>query len=164
MPGANQVALSACFWRSDALGLRGQPGHVAHGHSNRVEDISAHLWPVKRDYPNARYLEVGWGDHDAYRKDLTCWIAFKAAMWPTRSVLQLDAFEGSLDENSRGKYCVLNTCNTWVAKSTPDCRLPDHPSLLHDAGATAPELLHHRFAGLFPSRETAVEMINLFEA
>jgi len=138
------------------------------------KDVPEHLWPVKRDYPSARYLEVGWGDHDAYRKDLTCWIAFKAALWPTRSVLQLDAFAGSLDENfddprttiieiklsaagferlckfvgdthvldegchpialgddwyeSRGKYCVFNTCNTWIAKCLRAAGCPITPA------------------------------------
>lgn len=136
--------------------------------------VPENLWPVKRDYPHARYLEVGWGDDDAYRKDLTCWIAFKAAMWPTRSVLQLDAFAGSLDENfndprttiieiklseagferlckfigdthvldkqgrpialgddwyrARGKYCVFNTCNNWVAKGLRAAGCPITPA------------------------------------
>lgn len=138
------------------------------------KDVSEHLWPVTLDYPNARYLEVGWGDHDAYTKELTCWIAFKAAMWPTRSVLQLDGFAGSLDENfpdprttiiaitlsergferlckfigdthvldahgrpialgddwyrARGKYCVFNTCNTWVAKGLRAAGCPISPA------------------------------------
>lgn len=138
------------------------------------KDVPEHLWPVKRDYPNARYLEVGWGDDDAYRKELTCWITFKAAMLPTRSVLQLDGFAGSLDENftdprttiieiklseagfgrlckfigdthvlnkegrpvalgddwykARGKYCVFNTCNTWVAKALRSAGCPITPA------------------------------------
>jgi uncharacterized protein (TIGR02117 family) len=138
-----------------------------------AKDVPERLWAVKRDYPNARYLEVGWGDYDAYTKDLTCWITFKAAIWPTRSVLQLDGFAGSLDENfddprstiieiklsergferlckfigethvldehgraialgddwyeSRGRYCVLNTCNTWVAKALRSAGCPITP-------------------------------------
>ena len=138
------------------------------------KDVPERLWAVKRDYPTARYLEVGWGDHDAYTKDLTCWIAFKAAMWPTRSVLQLDGFAGTLIENfddpratiieiklseagferlckfigdthvldehghpialgddwyeSRGKYCVLKTCNTWVAKGLRSAGCPITPA------------------------------------
>jgi len=62
-------------------------------------DIPANLWPAKQDYPNARYLEVGWGDDDGYRKPLTPWIVFKALFWPTRSVLQMDGFTNSLAEN-----------------------------------------------------------------
>jgi uncharacterized protein (TIGR02117 family) len=62
-------------------------------------DIPVPLWPTKDDYPQARYLEVGWGDDDGYRKDLTFWIVLKGLFWPTRSVLQLDGFSKSLDEN-----------------------------------------------------------------
>jgi hypothetical protein len=62
-------------------------------------DIPVHLWLAKADYPKARYLEVGWGDDDGYRKDLTFWIVFKGLLWPTRSVLQLDGFDKTLDEN-----------------------------------------------------------------
>lgn len=62
-------------------------------------DVPETLWAVKNDYPKARYLEVGWGDDDGYRKDLTFWIVFKGLFWPTRSVLQLDGFDKSLGEN-----------------------------------------------------------------
>lgn len=41
-------------------------------------DIPPSLWPANHDYPNARYLEVGWGDDDGYRKDLTTGIV---ALW-----------------------------------------------------------------------------------
>lgn len=62
-------------------------------------DIPEPLWLAKHDYPKARYLEAGWGDDDGYRKDLTLWIVLKGLFWPTRSVLQLDGFDKSLDEN-----------------------------------------------------------------
>ena len=71
-------------------------------------DIPADLWPAKSDYPNARYLEVGWGDDDGYRKDLTSWIVFKALCWPTRSVLLLDGFTNSMAENFNGPgYTII---------------------------------------------------------
>lgn len=136
-------------------------------------DIPASLWPAKHDYPAAQYLEVGWGDDDGYRKDLTFWIVFKGLFWPTRSVLQLDGFDKSLDENfddpkstiievrlsaagferlcthisethaldsggkpialgddwyrARGKYCIFNTCNTWVASGLRKAGCPIVP-------------------------------------
>src|SRR5215510_9811267 len=44
---------------------------VSHGwHTGIVvkrDDVDAHLWPEKDDFPEALYLEVGWGDHDFYR-------------------------------------------------------------------------------------------------
>lgn len=136
-------------------------------------DIPDDLWPSKHDYPQARYLEIGWGDHDGYRKDLTPWIVFKALFWPTRSVLQLDGFTNSVAANfddprstiieiklsergfrrlcahiskthaldkagqpvrlgddwygARGKYCVFNTCNTWVARGLRAAGCPVTP-------------------------------------
>jgi len=136
-------------------------------------DIPGHLWPAKQDYPKARYLEAGWGDDDGYRKDLTPWIVLKGLFWPTRSVLQLDGFDKSLDENfdnpettiievklsepgfeqlgrhisdthvvdssgkpialgddwyrARGKYCIFNTCNTWVASGLRKAGCPITP-------------------------------------
>lgn len=62
-------------------------------------DIPATLWRAKDDYPQARFLEVGWGDDDGYRQDFTAWIVFKALFWPTRSVLQYDGFTNSVLEN-----------------------------------------------------------------
>jgi hypothetical protein len=62
-------------------------------------DIPTNLRPARLDYPDARHLEVGWGDDDGYRKDLTPWIVLKALFWPTRSVLQLNGFTNSVVEN-----------------------------------------------------------------
>src|SRR5688572_16748947 len=62
-------------------------------------DIPTNIWTASLDYPQARYLEVGWGDDDGYRKPFTVWIVIKALFWPTRSVLQLDGFTNSVVEN-----------------------------------------------------------------
>lgn len=137
------------------------------------DDIPANLWPAKRDYPNARYLEVGWGDDDGYRKDLTTGIVLKALVWSTRTVLLIDAFTNSLVENfddprysiieikvsqrgfenlcehidrtyaldsaghpiplgddwyrAQGRYCLFNTCNTWVASALRSAGCPITP-------------------------------------
>ncbi len=44
---------------------------VSHGwHTGIVikrDDVDAHFWPEKDDFPEALYLEVGWGDRDFYR-------------------------------------------------------------------------------------------------
>lgn len=148
-------------------------GAIHTGIAVERADIPARLWQAKEDYPQARYLEVGWGDDDGYRKDLTAWIVFKALFWPTRSVLQLDGFTNSivanfddprstiieiklsergferlcehiskthaLDESRKpiamgddwyratGKYCVFNTCNTWVATGLRKAGCPITP-------------------------------------
>jgi uncharacterized protein (TIGR02117 family) len=33
----------------------------------KYDDIEPHLWPEKDDFPEALYLEVGWGDRDFYQ-------------------------------------------------------------------------------------------------
>jgi uncharacterized protein (TIGR02117 family) len=33
----------------------------------KYDDIDARLWPEKADFPEALYLEVGWGDRDFYQ-------------------------------------------------------------------------------------------------
>ena len=33
----------------------------------KYDDIGPHLWPEKDDFPEALYLEVGWGDRDFYQ-------------------------------------------------------------------------------------------------
>lgn len=44
---------------------------VSHGwHTGIVvkrDDVDAHLWPEKDDFPEALYLEMGWGDRDFYQ-------------------------------------------------------------------------------------------------
>ena len=50
-------------------------------------DIPRGMWPAQKDYPGCKYLEVGWGDDDGYRKDLTIGIAVKALLGSKRTVL-----------------------------------------------------------------------------
>lgn len=83
-------------------------GGLHTGIALKRADVATNLWPAKKDYPNARYLEVGWGDDDGYRKDLTPWIVLKALCWPTRSVLQMDGFTNSITENFAGPaYTII---------------------------------------------------------
>src|SRR5437867_11983829 len=41
-------------------------------------DIPPDLWPAYHDYPDARYLKLGWGDDVGYHKDLKTGIVAKA--------------------------------------------------------------------------------------
>jgi Protein of unknown function (DUF2459) len=50
------------------------------------------VWPAQRDYSGRKYLEVGWGDDDGYRKPLTTGIALKALAGSKRTVLLADGF------------------------------------------------------------------------
>ncbi|MGH8661384.1 MAG: DUF2459 domain-containing protein [Burkholderiales bacterium] len=70
------IALGACAAQPQSpVGPPGaEPGIavylVAHdkhsGIAVRRADIPAGLWPESRDFPQADYLEVGWGDRDYY--------------------------------------------------------------------------------------------------
>lgn len=65
---------------------------VGHGwHTGIVvpwDAIDERLWPEKHDFPEARYLEVGWGDHDFYRTPQAGFCTLvQAALWSPASVL-----------------------------------------------------------------------------
>jgi hypothetical protein len=74
-------------------------GGLHSGIAVQCSDIPALRLPASHDYPNARFLEIGWGDDDGYRKDLTTGIATKALVWSTRTVLLIDGFTNSVLEN-----------------------------------------------------------------
>lgn len=153
---------------------------VGHGwHTGLVvkwSDIDAQLWPEKHDFPEAQYLEVGWGDHDFYRTPQAGFCTLvQAAFWSPASVLlviglrvpvteyftradiiEIPVSRQALDELSRfvhatyardgtgrqialgpgnnhvysafyraeGRYSLLNTCNTWIAKALRAAGLP----------------------------------------
>lgn len=72
-----------------------QGGHT--GIAVRRADIPDPLWPEKRDFPHADYLEVGWGERDFYMAEAPGpWLWFKAAFFPNRSVLHLAGIRGDL--------------------------------------------------------------------
>lgn len=59
----------------------------------RRADIPAGVWPESGDFPDADYLEVGWGDWDYYQTpEPGIWITFKAGALPTASVLHVAGF------------------------------------------------------------------------
>ena len=72
---------------------------VAHeGHTGiaiRRADIPVGLWPESRDFPQADYLEVGWGARDYYMgRDQGFWGTLKAVLGRTSSVLHVAGFPG----------------------------------------------------------------------
>ena len=64
-------------------------------------DIPAGLWPESRDFPQADYLEVGWGDRDYYYGRNQSWGgALRAALGSDNpSVLHVAGVRGPLAEN-----------------------------------------------------------------
>jgi uncharacterized protein (TIGR02117 family) len=76
---------------------------VSHGwHTGivlRRADIPPAIWPEAGEFPDAEYLEVGWGDRDYYQaREPGAWLTFKAALWPTPSVLHIVGFTGSVED------------------------------------------------------------------
>jgi hypothetical protein len=63
-------------------------------------DIPRGSWPASRDYARSKFIEVGWGEDDGYRKPLTSGIAMKALAGSRRTVLLADGFSQAI----RAKY------------------------------------------------------------
>ncbi len=58
-------------------------------------EIPEGVLPERRDFPDAEYLEFGWGDWDFYQTvEFSLWYAFKALFVPSRSVLHVVGFSG----------------------------------------------------------------------
>jgi uncharacterized protein (TIGR02117 family) len=75
---------------------------VNHGWHSAVvvakADIPEGLWPEIGDFPDADYLEFGWGDRDYYQApDPGLGSALKAAFWSSGSVLHVVAFKGAVE-------------------------------------------------------------------
>jgi len=52
-----------------------------------------YLPSLKNEFNNYNFIEIGWGDKDFYMAEKeTLWLGFKAAVWPTESVLHFVAF------------------------------------------------------------------------
>ena len=74
---------------------------VSHGwHAGIVvkrTEIPAGTWPQHNEFPEAEYLEVGWGDKDFYMTpEPHLGITLKAGLFPTASVLHIVGFSGSI--------------------------------------------------------------------
>ena len=67
-------------------------GALHTGLAVKRSEIPRGVWPENRDYSGFKYLEVGWGDDDGYRKPLTSGIAMKALAGSKRTVLLSDGF------------------------------------------------------------------------
>lgn len=63
----------------------------------RAADVPADAWPARRDFPDAAYLEVGWGDREYYQaEDPGLWLGARALLWPTPGVLLFVAHDAPL--------------------------------------------------------------------
>ena len=83
-------------------------GSLHTGLTVRRSDIPVDVWPANEDYGGSKFIEVGWGDDDGYRKPLTSGIAVKALAGSKRTVLLTDGFsQPLLSKYSDPKFTVL---------------------------------------------------------
>lgn len=100
------VACAAPTVHSPRPGERSRTVYVVHhgtlhtGLTVRRSDIPRGIWAASRDYAGNKYVEVGWGEDDGYRKPLTTGIAIKALAGSKRTVLLADGFTQPI----RAKY------------------------------------------------------------
>jgi uncharacterized protein (TIGR02117 family) len=63
----------------------------------RRADVPDDRWPVLSDFPDATYLEVGWGEARYYPGESRgVWGAFRAGAWPTGSVVHVVPISGTV--------------------------------------------------------------------
>ena len=77
---------------------------VRHGwHSGivvRAADVPVLAWPARREFADAEYLEVGWGDRAYYQASApSVWLGLRALLWPTAGVLHIVAFDGPVERH-----------------------------------------------------------------
>ena len=82
-------------------------GSLHTGVAVKRSDIPAGLWPAHRDYGKSKYLEVGWGEDDGYRKPLTAAIAIKALTGSKRTVLLTDGFSAVGEKVRSPRFTVI---------------------------------------------------------
>ncbi len=89
------AGLSACGAAPVAPAPAAYSVHVVnHGwHAGlllRAADVPAGAWPARADFPDAAFLEVGWGNRAFYMAaDPGPWLGLKAIAWPTPGVLHV---------------------------------------------------------------------------
>lgn len=56
-------------------------------------DIPPGVWPASHDYAGSKYLEVGWGEDDGYRKPLSVRTAFHSLRGSNQTVLLCQGYD-----------------------------------------------------------------------
>jgi uncharacterized protein (TIGR02117 family) len=73
----------------------------------RRDDIPEGVWPEHLDFPRSEFIEVGWGNEEFYVAPRgTVWLALKAVVKPTPSVLYLVAFDDLMGRSLRSRDII----------------------------------------------------------
>ena len=135
---------------------------VSHGwHAGIVvkrADIPAGVWPQHREFPEAVYLEVGWGDKDYYMTTKPgLGITLKAGLLPTASVLHVVGFRGpvtgyfprskiiQLDLSEAGFQRLCRYLENSYARDETSLSQPLGPSLYGDGQFYLSRETYHAF-------------------
>jgi uncharacterized protein (TIGR02117 family) len=74
-----------------------QPWHT--GIVVHAADVPPDAWLARRDFPDATYLEVGWGARAYYQaRDPGVWLGLRALLWPSPGVLHIAAFSEPVEQ------------------------------------------------------------------
>ena len=68
----------------------------------KVADVPAWAWPQALAFPNAQFIEVGWGDSQGYRYPLTLHSACRALFYSQGSVLLVHPFTNTVTAEYSG--------------------------------------------------------------
>ncbi|HEX4640676.1 MAG TPA: DUF2459 domain-containing protein [Chthoniobacterales bacterium] len=107
---AAAVALSGCAATTqlpETPGAGRRTVYVVHhgtlhtGLTMRRSNIPRGHWPASADFGRSKYIEVGWGDDDGYRKPLTSGIAMKALLGDPQTVLFAEGFSQPIQRRYR---------------------------------------------------------------
>lgn len=72
---------------------------------------------VIKDFPEAEYIEIGWGDADYYREEKPgLWVTFKAALLPTMSTLHIVGLDRSVSSFFPGSDIIQMSITAGNAK------------------------------------------------
>ncbi|MFB6271793.1 MAG: DUF2459 domain-containing protein [Salinibacter sp.] len=73
----------------------------------RRDDVPTGQWPVLKAFPEAMYLEVGWGEAHYYPgRSRGVWGTLRAGVWPTGSVLHVVPVKGDIANRFSGRTVV----------------------------------------------------------
>jgi hypothetical protein len=79
-------------------------GHGMHtGLIVHSADVPIDAWPARARFPQARYLELGFGDRQYYMHPAPGpWLALRAVLWPTPGAVHAVAFDGPIAHDFPG--------------------------------------------------------------
>ena len=70
-------------------------GHT--GLAVRASDVPRDAWPARGDFPEADFLELGWGEREYYtREGSTVWLALRALFWSETSAIHAVGLRGEI--------------------------------------------------------------------